>query len=127
MLLRIWMPLTGKRFREKNFKEYQETNFAFIRGDFDGFVQGGPKLGKGYHLPCHFLSSAVSSLPDKPQVLQFIDWVLRGISQVVFVNNPISGILILVGLLVQSPWLALNGYVATVVSTMTALLLSQDR
>ncbi|KAF6303236.1 solute carrier family 14 member 1 (Kidd blood group) [Rhinolophus ferrumequinum] len=68
-----------------------------------------------------------SWIKDKPQVLQFIDWVLRGISQVVFVNNPISGILILVGLLIQSPWLALNGYVATVVSTMTALLLSQDR
>uniref|UniRef100_A0A8C3YKJ9 Urea transporter n=1 Tax=Catagonus wagneri TaxID=51154 RepID=A0A8C3YKJ9_9CETA len=66
-------------------------------------------------------------LKDKPQVLQFVDWVLRGISQVVFVSNPISGILILVGLLVQNPWWALNGCVGTVVSTLTALLLSQDR
>ncbi|KAM4841004.1 urea transporter 1 isoform 3-T3 [Thomomys bottae] len=66
-------------------------------------------------------------LKDKPVVLQFIDWVLRGISQVVFVSNPISGILIVVGLLVQNPWWALSGCVATVVSTMTALLLSQDR
>uniref|UniRef100_A0A8C3WNN2 Urea transporter 1 n=1 Tax=Catagonus wagneri TaxID=51154 RepID=A0A8C3WNN2_9CETA len=65
-------------------------------------------------------------LKDKPQVLQFVDWVLRGISQVVFVSNPISGILILVGLLVQNPWWALNGCVGTVVSTLTALLLSQD-
>uniref|UniRef100_A0A4X1UV97 Urea transporter 1 n=1 Tax=Sus scrofa TaxID=9823 RepID=A0A4X1UV97_PIG len=67
-----------------------------------------------------------SWLKDKPQVLQFIDWVLRGISQVMFISNPISGILILVGLLVQNPWLALNGCVGTVVSTLTALLLSQD-
>ncbi|XP_055994035.1 urea transporter 1 [Sorex fumeus] len=66
-------------------------------------------------------------LKDKPPLLQFVDWILRGISQVVFINNPISGILILVGLLVQSPWLALNGCVGTVVSTLTALLLSQDR
>ncbi|XP_005224169.1 urea transporter 1 isoform X1 [Bos taurus] len=66
-------------------------------------------------------------LKDKPQALQFVDWVLRGISQVVFVSNPISGILILVGLLVQNPWCALNGCVGTVVSTLTALLLSQDR
>ncbi|XP_006889278.1 PREDICTED: urea transporter 1 [Elephantulus edwardii] len=66
-------------------------------------------------------------LKDKPMVLQFIDWVLRGISQVVFVSNPISGILIVVGLLVQNPWWALNGFLATVVSTLTALLLSQDR
>ncbi|XP_005372916.1 PREDICTED: urea transporter 1 isoform X1 [Chinchilla lanigera] len=66
-------------------------------------------------------------LKDKPVVLQFIDWVLRGVSQVVFVSNPISGILIVLGLLVQNPWWALNGCVGTVVSTLTALLLSQDR
>ncbi|EHH58872.1 Urea transporter, erythrocyte [Macaca fascicularis] len=66
-------------------------------------------------------------LKDKPAVLQFIDWILRGISQVVFVNNPISGILILVGLLFQNPWWALTGWLGTVVSTLTALLLSQDR
>eukprot|EP00069_Balaena_mysticetus_P013563 bmy_22097T0 len=65
-------------------------------------------------------------LKDKPQALQFVDWVLRGISQVVFVSNPISGILILVGLLVQNPWWALSGCVGTVVSTLTALLLGQD-
>ncbi|XP_008061533.1 urea transporter 1 isoform X2 [Carlito syrichta] len=66
-------------------------------------------------------------LKDRPVVLQFVDWILRGISQVVFVSNPISGILILVGLLVQNPWWALTGTVGTVVSTLTALLLSQDR
>ncbi|XP_004606153.2 urea transporter 1 [Sorex araneus] len=66
-------------------------------------------------------------LKDKPLLLQFVDWILRGISQVVLINNPISGILILVGFLVQSPWLALTGCVGTVVSTLTALLLSQDR
>ncbi|XP_075849601.1 urea transporter 1 isoform X1 [Microcebus murinus] len=66
-------------------------------------------------------------LKDRPVILQFVDWILRGLSQVVFVSNPISGILILVGLLVQNPWWALNGCVATVVSTLTALLLSQDR
>ncbi|XP_075389350.1 urea transporter 1 [Tenrec ecaudatus] len=66
-------------------------------------------------------------LKDRSVALQFIDWVLRGISQVVFVSNPISGILILVGLLVQNPWWALNGCLGTMVSTLTALLLSQDR
>ena len=50
--------------------------------------------------PTISLALPISSLPDKPQALQFVDWVLRGISQVVFVSNPISGILILVGLLV---------------------------
>ncbi|XP_045383870.1 urea transporter 1 [Lemur catta] len=66
-------------------------------------------------------------LKDRPVILQFVDWILRGLSQVAFVSNPISGILVLVGLLVQNPWWALTGCVATVVSTLTALLLSQDR
>ncbi|XP_016789101.1 urea transporter 1 isoform X5 [Pan troglodytes] len=73
------------------------------------------------------MKELANQLKDKPVVLQFIDWILRGISQVVFVNNPISGILILVGLLVQNPWWALTGWLGTVVSTLMALLLSQDR
>lgn len=74
-----------------------------------------------------FLVLPLSSFADKPQVLQFFDWILRGLSQVALVNNPISGILILVGLLVQNPWWALNGFIGTAVSTLTALMLSQDR
>ncbi|CAM5112745.1 unnamed protein product, partial [Eretmochelys imbricata] len=66
-------------------------------------------------------------LKDKPLVVQFIDWVLRGISQVMFVNNPLSGLLILAGLLIQNPWWTLTGCSGTVVSTLTALILSQDR
>ncbi|XP_056680348.1 urea transporter 1 isoform X2 [Monodelphis domestica] len=66
-------------------------------------------------------------LKDKPVILQFLDWILRGISQVVFINNPISGIIIIIGLLIQSPWWTLTGCLGTTVSTLTALLLSQDR
>ncbi|XP_034630622.1 urea transporter 2 isoform X4 [Trachemys scripta elegans] len=66
-------------------------------------------------------------LKDKPLVVQFIDWVLRGISQVMFVNNPLSGLLILAGLLIQNPWWTLTGCSGTVVSTLTAHILSQDR
>ncbi|XP_068931500.1 urea transporter 1 isoform X3 [Petaurus breviceps papuanus] len=66
-------------------------------------------------------------LKDKPVILQFLDWILRGISQVVFINNPISGIIIIIGLLIQSPWLTLTGCLGNIVSTLTALLLSQDR
>ncbi|KAM9102881.1 urea transporter 1 isoform 2-T4 [Sarcophilus harrisii] len=66
-------------------------------------------------------------LKDKPIILQFLDWILRGISQVVLINNPISGIIILIGLLVQSPWFTLTGCLGNIVSTLTALLLKQDR
>ncbi|NXN50255.1 UT2 protein, partial [Rynchops niger] len=66
-------------------------------------------------------------LEDKPLVIQFIDWVLRGISQVMFVNNPLSGLIVVAGFLVQNPWWTLTGCLGTVVSTLTALILGQDR
>ncbi|XP_010190107.1 PREDICTED: urea transporter 2, partial [Mesitornis unicolor] len=66
-------------------------------------------------------------LKDKPLIIQFIDWVLRGISQVMFVNNPLSGLMVVGGFLVQNPWWTLTGCLGTVVSTLTALILGQDR
>ncbi|XP_066471996.1 urea transporter 1 isoform X2 [Tiliqua scincoides] len=66
-------------------------------------------------------------LKDKPLVFQFIDWVLRGISQVMFVSNPLSGLIMVAGFLVQSPWMALMCCLGVIASTLTALLLSQDR
>ncbi|KGL87736.1 Urea transporter 2, partial [Charadrius vociferus] len=65
--------------------------------------------------------------PDKPLMVQFIDWVLRGISQVMFVNNPLSGLVVVAGFLVQNPWWTLTGCLGIVVSTLTALILRQDR
>ncbi|XP_054579892.1 urea transporter 2 isoform X3 [Eptesicus fuscus] len=66
-------------------------------------------------------------LKDKSPVFQFLDWVLRGTSQVMFVNNPLSGMLIILGLFVQNPWWAVSGCLGTVMSTLTALILSQDK
>ncbi|XP_060701688.1 urea transporter 2-like [Hemiscyllium ocellatum] len=60
-------------------------------------------------------------------IFLFIDWNLRGIAQVMFVNNSLSGLIILVGLIFQNRWWALNGFVGLVFSNMTALLLSQNR
>ncbi|XP_067888808.1 urea transporter 2-like [Heterodontus francisci] len=66
-------------------------------------------------------------LKEQNVVFLFIDWNLRGIAQVMFVNNSLSGIIIIAGLIIQNPWWALNGFVGTVFSTLAALLLSQDR
>lgn len=60
-------------------------------------------------------------------MVQLVDWILRGTSQVMFVNNPLSGLIILVGIFIQSPWWMLTGCIGTIVSTLTALALSQDR
>ncbi|XP_010218877.1 PREDICTED: urea transporter 2-like [Tinamus guttatus] len=73
------------------------------------------------------ISRLFGYLTDKPLMVQLMDWMLRGTSQVMFVNNPLSGLLILVGLFIQNPWWTLTGCTGMAVSTLTALTLSQDR
>ena len=46
--------------------------------------------------------------------LDFINYNLRGIGQVIFVNNPLSGLLILLALFIQSPWIGLMSLVGVV-------------
>ncbi|KAM8743081.1 urea transporter 1-like [Acanthopagrus schlegelii] len=60
-------------------------------------------------------------------VIQLLDWIFRGVAQVMFVNNPLSGLLITTGLFLQEPWWALNSLLGTVVSTLSAILLGQNR
>jgi urea transporter len=59
--------------------------------------------------------------------LGLVDWTLRGIGQVVFQNNPLSGLIILVGLLANSWIYAAICIVGTVTSTLTAVVLKADR
>ncbi|KAM6475084.1 urea transporter 1 isoform 2-T3 [Liasis olivaceus] len=89
---------------------------------------------KGCQQMCRVLSYVMGDmkvlgdwLKVKPVALQFIDWILRGVSQVMFVNNPLSGIILLIGFLVQSPWLTLVCCTGVIVSTLTAIILSQER
>lgn len=60
-------------------------------------------------------------------VIQLLDWIFRGVAQVMFVNNPLSGLLITAALFLQSPWWAVNGLLGTLVSTVSAILLGQKR
>ena len=52
----------------------------------------------------------------------YIDSVFRGISQVMFANNPLTGIIITIGLFIGNWQLAFYGLFGTCVSTMTAYL-----
>ncbi|CAM9486657.1 unnamed protein product [Lampetra planeri] len=63
----------------------------------------------------------------KDNVACFLDWSLRGTAQVNFVNNPLSGVLILAALLLQEPWWALCGYLGVLAATASALLLKLSR
>ncbi|XP_076614704.1 urea transporter 2-like [Chaetodon auriga] len=60
-------------------------------------------------------------------VIQLLDWIFRGVAQVMLVNNPLSGLLITVGLFLQNPWWALNSLLGTLMSTVSAMLLGQNR
>jgi len=51
---------------------------------------------------------------------------LRGLGQVIFINNPVSGLLLLLALLLQSPWMALFAAVGTVTANLTARALAAE-
>ena len=58
--------------------------------------------------------------------LLFADTCLRGIGQVYFQNSPFSGLLILIGLLLQSPTVAVHGLIALICASRLALGLGFD-
>uniref|UniRef100_A0A672U558 Urea transporter n=2 Tax=Strigops habroptila TaxID=2489341 RepID=A0A672U558_STRHB len=90
-------------------------------------IKAGKRFCRGVGYLAGDMKEFRAWLKDKPLMIQFVDWVLRGISQVMFVNNPISGIIVVAGFLMQNPWWTLTGCLGTVVSTLTALILGQDR
>jgi urea transporter len=56
-----------------------------------------------------------------------VDALLRGVGQVMFQNNPLTGLLFLVGILVNSPELLGAGLLGLAASTLAAYLLGADR
>jgi urea transporter len=64
--------------------------------------------------------------PRNPAV-GVVDALLRGIGQVMFQNNPLTGLLFLVGILVNSPKFAGAGLLGIAASTLAAHLLGADR
>ena len=71
------------------------------------------------------------SLADRSRGVEFIDACLRGAAQVMLQNNPVTGLLILIGIAVGSvhgghPRVILGVVVALVVGTLAAVLLRAD-
>ncbi|CAH9017661.1 urea transporter [Candidatus Nitrosacidococcus sp. I8] len=60
-------------------------------------------------------------------IVQTIGILLRGISQVVLQNNPVSGLMILVGLFIASKIAGIATVVGVIISTLTAVLLKVDK
>lgn len=59
--------------------------------------------------------------------VDFVDSCLRGVGQVCFMNNPITGLAILVAMFVAEPWLGFAGALGLVVSTASAVVIGMDR
>jgi urea transporter len=68
-----------------------------------------------------------ANLAQRSAVVGAVDALLRGVGQVMFQNNPMTGLLFLVGILVNSPKLAGAGLLGLGASTLAAYLLGTDR
>jgi urea transporter len=64
---------------------------------------------------------------DRTPPLAFVDSCLRGVGQVCFMNNPVTGLAILVAMFVAEPWLGFAGVLGLVTSTLTAIVIGMDR
>jgi urea transporter len=79
------------------------------------------------------LSSITGTMPagaeraDGNPMLAFVDSCLRGVGQVCFMNNPVTGLAIVVAMFVGEAWLGFAGVLGLVVSTGAALLIGMDR
>ncbi|MCJ8731379.1 hypothetical protein PDJAM_G00198850, partial [Pangasius djambal] len=66
-------------------------------------------------------------MQDQAFLMQLLEWLLRGVSGVIMVNNPLSGALILIALSFASPWQALLGSLGLLSSTVMAILIGQEQ
>jgi hypothetical protein len=60
-------------------------------------------------------------------ILLFAEASLRGIAQVFFQNNPLSGLFILVAMFIQSTRVAVHGVIAVIVGNLAGILMGFDR
>jgi urea transporter len=70
---------------------------------------------------------AWSERADGMPVVAFVDSCLRGVGQVCFMNNPVTGLAIIVAMVVAEAWLGFAGALGVAVSTATAIALGMDR
>ena len=68
-----------------------------------------------------------SERAERAPGMDFVDSCLRGVGQVCFMNNPITGLLILVAMFVGEAWLCFAGVLGLVVSTLSAIVIGMDR
>src|SRR4051812_31499523 len=63
---------------------------------------------------------------ERTPATSFVDSCLRGVGQVCFMNNPVTGLAILVAMFVAEPWLGFAGVLGVAVSTLAAIVIGMD-
>jgi len=76
-----------------------------------------PRSGRG--LPLGTMQELNRRLANRP-VLDFVNAILRGVGQVIFANNPVSGALLLAAMFLQAPWLGGMALAGVIAATLTA-------
>ncbi|XP_071943804.1 urea transporter 2-like [Antedon mediterranea] len=95
----------------------------------DGIVESPPSTTR-YHFTHYFMGEIKPLkewIKDKNIVFKFINACFRGMGQPVFLNNPISGLLVLAALFVQNPWQAINALLGLISAQLMSMVLCQDR
>jgi urea transporter len=83
-----------------------------------------------HHSPLRWVDGTMPDLDErvlKIPVVGFIEYCLRGVGQVVFMNSPITGLFILAAAWIYDPWFGFAGTIAVIASTLAALALGFDR
>jgi urea transporter len=83
-----------------------------------------------HHSPLRWVDGTMPALDERVlniPVVGFIEYCLRGVGQVVFMNSPITGLFILAAAWIYDPWFGLAGTIAVIASTLAALALGFDR
>lgn len=81
------------------------------------------------HNPLHMVDGTMPALGVRAHnipVVGFIEYCLRGIGQVVFMNSPVTGLFILAAAWIYDPWFGFGGTVGVVASTLAAHVLGFD-
>lgn len=71
--------------------------------------------------------ATVNRTNNRNSLLTYAQSILRGIGQVMFQNNPYSGLLFLAGIFYNSPLLAIAAIAGTIISTSTASVLNYPK
>ena len=90
----------------------------------DGHLDG--QASRAWHSINGTMPGWAERVDDNP-LLAFVDSCLRGIGQVCFMNNPVTGLAILVAMFVGEAWLGFAGALGLVVSTLSAIVIGMDR